>query len=544
MDITEKAKKVVASSVAGLGVLGSLLGMGFKGNAKADDTMTNLTQELQRNSTDLLSLAQQLGGEEGEKLQQMGQYINKVAAKMAQGEMPTEEEIKETQEKLDNLNKTSSPSDSDNYDGASSSADSDKLGDKGEKTPKDSEKDSPKDDGNKTAASGGENKSREDSPQKSSAGGEKEKQGDKDKDSKPESRGSGGKGESAEEGKEKTGAEEMSEDVDKAQNQMEEIGTKLEEMGKMLDDLTGESEKEAEELDDSSKQLDDLLQSLTEKLTENETEIDTQEEETLQQFTDFQNTLAELAKNLAEIQETSAEKTPEITNQIESNQQSLKDNFDKIDTIITQIIDGEYLKDNNDNDDNEDNIETSENLTEVIDKVENSLTSFQGLLETMNNELENQVSDTEEKLTNVVEIINNSQLDLGEKIGDMVTEIRETKTSQIENNFTNFRENLTQESNQFIQENITLLNDFRDTAESSLTNFKTVIENTAKNEMEEEVTAIINQLLTFLQQRQENYRQIYDLSHILTELIQVSEDLSSASEIAEEMNQQLDNVTV
>lgn len=84
MDITEKAKKIVASNVAGLGVLGSILEMGLKGKAAEDNqTLADVAQKLQANSQDLLALAKQLQGEEGASLQSVGEYISKLASSVA-----------------------------------------------------------------------------------------------------------------------------------------------------------------------------------------------------------------------------------------------------------------------------------------------------------------------------------------------------------------------------------------------------------------------------------------------------------------------------
>ncbi|NCQ41827.1 MAG: hypothetical protein GW795_08030, partial [Cyanobacteria bacterium] len=85
MEVSENAKKIVASAVGGLGVLGSLISVGFKANSQvnAQEVIENVAGSLQQSSTDLLALAQQLEGEEATKVQGMGDYIGQMANKIA-----------------------------------------------------------------------------------------------------------------------------------------------------------------------------------------------------------------------------------------------------------------------------------------------------------------------------------------------------------------------------------------------------------------------------------------------------------------------------
>ncbi|HIK37408.1 MAG TPA: hypothetical protein IGQ44_05395 [Geminocystis sp. M7585_C2015_104] len=545
MDIAEKAKKIVASSIAGLGVLGSILGMGLKGKAAYDNqNLADVAQQLQTNSQDLLALAKQLQGEEGAKLQSVGEYISKLANKVAKGETPTEEEIKQAQAKLETIKPTDTPrhtetshpdtNDTDKQDRGFHNNQVDKtnevaIGGKSRET-----EDNTKDTGKGKDSSSSGKWERQDREDKISPPQGKSEKGDRDNKSssgKPPAKGKG-------DGSEKTSTpatEEIAENIQNALQKIEEIGVKLKELEKAIADLAGKSETQAEELEDSGKQLNNLSEDLTEKATETEAAIDSQEKETLQQLQDFQQTMQQLSQTLQQVDEEATNTTEEAISQMNSQQQFFQDNLDRIIHIIRLLL----QQDTEDED-----ASLTAKLTEVMENLHSSFSHLPQLLDNINTQLETQKEETEENINSLIQTLQQGESEIKQTVAEVATHIADTTTSELEDICQQIHHGITAATNRFVDSNIQWQEDFQTTTSSLIENLENLIEDAVKTNIDDTFPEILDKLTETVQQQQENSHQIQEIAYCFRQLTQITQDLAYASEIAKEMKQQLQNIHV
>ncbi len=553
MDITEKAKKIVASSVAGLGVLGSILGMGLKGKAADDNqTLADVAQKLQANSQDLLALAKQLQGKEGASLQSVGEYISKLASKVAKGEIPTGEEIKQAQAKLENIKLTETPRHTDTPEADKQDKNTDDN--RGDKTSnvgvegrgRNSQEDTRDTDGDRVRKS---QEGRETENQSPFPVGKSEKQDDKDKTSHPQGKSEKGdvgvdnhkppfgkppvKGGGDDKDKTTPTTEEMAENIQNALQKIEEIGAKLEQLEKAIADLIEKSDSKAEELEESGKQLDSLSQDLSDKAASSEAAIDSGEEETLQQFQESHQTLQQLSQTLIEVEEEATNTVGEAISQMNSQQQFFQDNLDRIIYIIRQLLQQQDAKD--------DNVNPEAKLTEVMENLQQSFSFFPQLLEDIDIQMETQKEETEENINNLIQTIHQGESAIKQMAEEIANCIADT-TSKIEESCQQIHDGITATTNRFIDSNSQWQLQFQTTTSSLIENLENLVEDANYTNIEDNFP--IDKLTETLQQQEENRRQIQEVASCFRQLTEISENLVYASEIAKSMNQQLDGVNL
>lgn len=529
MEITERAKKLVASSLGGLGVLGSLVGFGLKGDGnQANSTeVKNISAELQQNSQDILALAKDLGGDEQAQALDIGKYLGQVATDVAEGKLPNQKEIQQAQNKLNDLgNKQSATGDktsqTDSNDNNRTKADRDSN------NKSSSDKNSAgnnKDDNSVSGRSDRQtaDKKSNDSPENKSADGGKnsgetgtssQNGGVSTSDSgKPSVKsdasetgggsgsggglGGGSGGGSGSSG----GAEETSEQVDDIESQLGGLETGLEEMNGLFDDTNEQAEEEITEVEQSNQQLNDFLETLEAELAENEEQLDSSQNQNTEEFDNFGEFLASLMTDLDTVNQESLDTQNNTSEQLASDKQNLTDRLAKVENLITSILEGRVLSDNSSNDDSD--VSVPQDLATVAENMEDSFTPFRQSLVAMNEQLESSILTNENNVTSLIKSLDDGDNQLGQFLDKWQTDITQKQEVKASENLKRVRDNLT-DALQNLQENSleTVENFVNEIHTSGLENIETVLAKMLDNLDEFEP---INDNLTALIQSINNY---------------------------------------
>lgn len=536
-EITEKAKKIVASSVAGIGVLGSLLGLGVKKFANAQETET-ITQELQSNSEQLLAIADELGGLQGQKAMEVGEYIGKIATKMAEGETPTEEELQKAQKDLQELG-----GQSDNQSTSSGDASNDKDEDmeSGNKGNSGSNSDNQPSATDKTSESKSANQEKgDDKQEKEKSSAEKPNQ---------QSASANNQNKSANQATNKP----TSEEAQKLQNDAQSITELLEgltagltELGGMFEEADKDTEEETAELTEVNEQVQELINDITSKFAENETEIDVTQQDTLNKLAEWDESLANLADNLETTEIESINEQDKVLKELQSDRQSLNDNSEKIDNLVKQIIEGKIdIKVENEGDDEDsESINLPDNLTSLNEKMETSFTPFQDLVSKINSDLTSFRTNLDNQFNSLIESLDKNNQELDVSIKEWVEDLQEQQENKIEISLTNVVENLNNSFEDFETENQDISNKFKEDCESYIIKIQDLLKEKIEDNLTEKSEDFEDKLIKMLNQAEENNQLVSNQETILSKISRLADDLIDTKETVAKIKENLDNVVV
>jgi hypothetical protein len=317
----------------------------------------------------------------------------------------------------------------------------------------------------------------------------------------------------------------------------------------MWENVNEESEEETEQLTEVNQQIDELLENLTTKFTDNETEIDTQQQEALNQLAELDQLLMNLVDDSQVTESNSLEEQQQILTQFEEQKQSLQDNTEKIEIIVKQIVEGEISNASDSNSAESDylqgeTVSLPTNLTAITEKMETSFTPFQDLITQINQELNTAITNTEINFTSLVELLTNSDNELGELISTWVSHLKDDQENKINAKLTNSNEKFTANAEEFEQTNEDLLNKFQSDCQSFITKMKEQLEDKAQSQVAAEASNLERQLAQLLNQAEENNQLVSDQETILTKINNLSEQLLNTEETAQRMTDNLGSLAV